>query len=265
MSLSSSSSQSDSHFPSYIKEHVGNYVSVYWYDEEFSQSRYPPGQKISKACTLICLLVAQRITEKGLLIYDVETSPEITNHIAEAMVEGNATHAWIVKNGLVSHPYLSTEEALRLGGQSLSILQEWTFEVFYERIERGLHQHISNFLSKWYASPKSQNLFMLLITCGRTVLFIFQEKTYMVTFFDSHSHNTITRANRGLVIAQTTIDKLQLLCKWYIEDILNKCYNMKADQYELAFLYPKDTECCGCGSSCTCGNHCKMHNNNPIR
>lgn len=41
------------------------------------------------------------------------------------MIEGNTIHAWIVKKGLVSHPYLSTEEALRLGGKSLSLLREW--------------------------------------------------------------------------------------------------------------------------------------------
>ncbi|XP_076639874.1 uncharacterized protein LOC143351806 [Colletes latitarsis] len=263
MSLSSTSS-TDSHFPSYIKECFDNGVTVYWYNEEFSQSRYPPGQKISKACTLICLLVAQRVSETGLLIYNVDTCPEITAHVAEAMVEGNATHAWIVKKGLVSNPYLSTEEALKLGGQSLEILTEWTFQVFYEKIERGLYQHINNFLHKWYGSPKSKNLYMLLITCGRTVLFIFQESTYMVTFFDSHSHNSIANPNRGLVIAQATIDKLKLLCDWYIEEILNKCCNTKANQYELAFLYPDDKACCGCSSSCTCGNHCKKHNNSLI-
>ncbi|XP_076228983.1 uncharacterized protein LOC143175172 [Nomia melanderi] len=247
----------DSHFPSYIKEYVYNNVTVYWYNEEFAQSRYPPGQRVSKACTLICLLVAQLISETGLLIYDVDTTSEITNYIAKAMIEGNAIHAWIVKQRLVSHPYLSTDEALRHGGDRLNILKEWTFQLFYERIEKGLYQNISHFLQKWYALPKSKNLFMLLITCGRTVLFIFQENTHMVTFFDSHSHQINARSNRGLVIAQTTIDKLQFLCKWYIENILNKYYNMESNQqYELAFLYPKDTDCCGCNSPCTCSNFC---------
>lgn len=57
------------------------------------------------------------------------------------------------------------------------------------------------------------------------------------------------------------MDKLKLLCDWYTEDIVNKCYNTKANQYELAFLYPNDTACSGCSSSCTCGNHYKKHNN----
>ncbi|XP_012167855.1 uncharacterized protein LOC105666124 [Bombus terrestris] len=247
----------NSYLSSYTKNYFENNVKVLWYNQEFSQSRFPPGQTISEACTLICLLVAQRISQTGLIIYDAEKSPKLIAIIAEAMIEGNTIHAWIVKKGLVSHPYLSTEEALRLGGKSLSLLREWTFQVFHEKIQRGLYQHISNFLHKWYLAPKSKNLFMLLITCGRTVLFIFQEKTYMVTFFDSHSHSTITNPNRGLVIAQTYIENLEHLCNWYTKDILNKCYNTKANQYELAFLYPSNSPCCGCDPVCNCGNHCK--------
>ncbi|CAK9802265.1 hypothetical protein ANTQUA_LOCUS3208 [Anthophora quadrimaculata] len=165
-------------------------------------------RKVSKACTLICLLVAQRISQTELLLYDVQKCPKIIAIIAESMIEGNAIHAWIVKRGLVSNPYLSTEEALKLGGKSLSLLREWTYQVFYEKIEDGLYQHISNFLHQWYSAPLSKNLFMLLITCGRTVLFIFQETAYMVTFFDSHSHSTSTNPNRGLVIAQINSKKI---------------------------------------------------------
>ncbi|XP_076548369.1 uncharacterized protein LOC143306078 [Osmia lignaria lignaria] len=249
----------DENFPSYIKSYYESTVKVLWYDQEFSQSRYPPGQKISKACTLICLLVAQFISKTELLIFDVEGCSKIIDIIAQAMIEGNAIHTWSIKEGLISHPYLSTEEALRLGGRDLSLLTEWTFQVFYERIEIGLYQNISSFLHNWYRIAKSKNLFMLLITCGRTVLFIFQEETYKVTFFDSHSHNTITNSRRGLVIAQANIDQLELLCDWYIEDILNKCDDVEANQYELAFLYPNNASCCGCNSLCNCGNCCKKH------
>lgn len=34
----------DKGFPSYIKESYGN-VDVFWYQAEFTQSRYPPGQQ----------------------------------------------------------------------------------------------------------------------------------------------------------------------------------------------------------------------------
>ncbi|XP_076752238.1 uncharacterized protein LOC143424206 [Xylocopa sonorina] len=252
----------NTHFSSYTKNRYEGSVTVYWYNQEFSQSRFPPGQNVSKACTLICLLVAQQISQTGLLLYDVEKSPEIITIIAEAMIKGNTIHACIIKKGLVSHPYLSTEEALKFGGKSLKLLREWTFRVFYEKIENCLYQNISHFLHKWYSAPRSKNLFMLLITCGRTILFIFQETTRMVTFFDSHSHSTAENPNRGLVIAQATIDKLEHLCKWYTEDILNKCYNTESNQYELAFLYPYKSPCCGCNSLCNCGSHCINHTHN---
>lgn len=33
------------HFPSYVKHCFNNEVDVLWYHPEFTQSRYPPGQK----------------------------------------------------------------------------------------------------------------------------------------------------------------------------------------------------------------------------
>lgn len=35
----------DGNFPTFVKETVKGVINVYWYDIEFSQSRYPPGQK----------------------------------------------------------------------------------------------------------------------------------------------------------------------------------------------------------------------------
>lgn len=80
---------------------------------------------VSEACTLICLLVAVRISREHLLIRDIENCPRLNIIVAEAMIEGNATHAWLIKERLISHPYLSTEEALKYGGKSLNILKEW--------------------------------------------------------------------------------------------------------------------------------------------
>lgn len=80
---------------------------------------------VSEACTLICLLVAVRISRGHLLIHDIENCPRLNIIVAEAMIEGNATHAWLIKERLISHPYLSTEEALKHGGKSLNVLKEW--------------------------------------------------------------------------------------------------------------------------------------------
>lgn len=101
---------------------------------------------VSKACTLICLLVAQRISQRKILIHDVMRCPIIIDIIAEAMVEGNETHASIVKNGLVSHPYLSTEEALKFGGKSLNLLREWVDITFMPYIDNNFtHSYIPAF------------------------------------------------------------------------------------------------------------------------
>ncbi|KYN11563.1 hypothetical protein ALC57_16347 [Trachymyrmex cornetzi] len=191
------------HFPSYMKNCFNNEVDILWYQPEFTQSRYPPGQKLSEACTLICLLVAVRISRGNVSIYDIENCPRLNIIVAEAIIEGNTIHAWLIKKRLISHPYLNTEDALKHGGKSLNILKEW------------------------------------------------------VTLFDSHSHTT-DNSNHGLVIAQTTIDRLESLCNWYIQDVLKNCYNIHANKYELAFLYSY-TQCKGHNRIlCECKKSCKM-------
>ncbi|XP_031784572.1 uncharacterized protein LOC103316514 isoform X1 [Nasonia vitripennis] len=226
----------DKGFPNYIKETYGN-VDVFWYQAEFTQSRYPPGQEVSEACTLICLLVAQRISQLGLQVLDVDSTPEFNVVIAEAIIEGNDIHSYIVKNKLIPHPYLNTEEALTFGGKKLSMLKEWNFQVFRENLDTTLYRNIKSFLCEWYINPESPNLFMLLITCGRTILFIFQQKTKKVILFDSHGHNSARYSNKGLVVAQSPITSLEELCRWYVREVIHNCYELEADQYELACLY----------------------------
>lgn len=69
--------------------------------------------------------MAVRISREHLLIHDIENCSKLNIIVAEAMIEGNAIHAWLIKERLISHPYLSTEEALKYGGKSLNELKEW--------------------------------------------------------------------------------------------------------------------------------------------
>lgn len=58
---------------------------------------------------------------------------------------------------------------------------------------------------------------------------------------------------------QTTIDRLESLCNWYIQDVLKNCYNTQANKYELAFLYSYDAQCSGHNkTSCECKQPCKL-------
>jgi hypothetical protein len=71
--------------------------------------------------------VAQRIRRLDLQIVNIDSNLEFNIVIAEAIIEGNKIHSHIVKNNLVPHPYLNTEEALKFGGKNLSMLKEWVF------------------------------------------------------------------------------------------------------------------------------------------
>lgn len=79
-------------------------------------------------------MVAHRIGQSTLRIEDLEVP------IAEAIIEGNAVHSWILKNKIVSHPYLNAEEALKFGGKKLNHLKEWVQAELIQTI--GLKQFV---------------------------------------------------------------------------------------------------------------------------
>ncbi|XP_014219655.1 uncharacterized protein LOC106647667 [Copidosoma floridanum] len=241
----------DNRFPCYYKEKY-SCVNILWYQADFTQSKYPPGQEISEACTLICLLVAYRISQLDLLIGDIDGCQQFNIVIAKSIIEGNRIHMCIVDKKLVQNPYLNVEEALQFGGSKLSAIKEWKFQVFHEDLECSLFKNIRSFLCEWYKSPKSSNLFVLLITCGRTILFIFQQKTKKAIIFDSHGHNT-KNTNRGLVVAQAPISSLEELCNWYIKDVIQNCYQVSPNQYELTCLYHQPEHKSDSCNRCQCG------------
>jgi len=53
------------HFPSYMKNCFNNEVDILWYQPEFTQSRYPPGQK--RNYFLLCFLYGHQI--ESICIY----------------------------------------------------------------------------------------------------------------------------------------------------------------------------------------------------
>jgi hypothetical protein len=64
--------------------------------------------------------------------------------------------------------------------QIFNILSFQKFQIFRENLDTTLYKNIKTFLSEWYKNPISQDLFMLLITCGRSILLIFQGETEKV-------------------------------------------------------------------------------------
>lgn len=91
----------------------------------------------SEACTLICLLLAQRISETKLKISRVDKCSELNILMAEAIIAGNKMHAWILNKGIISHPYLNTVEALMYGGNNLNNLKEWVLFFYLRIIEKN--------------------------------------------------------------------------------------------------------------------------------
>lgn len=89
----------------------------------------------SRACTLICLIVAQMLSNANLQIRDVENCKQLEITIAKAMIKGNASHAKIMKEGLVSHLNLNIEEALVYGGNDVDLLREWVCICLWAKLD----------------------------------------------------------------------------------------------------------------------------------
>lgn len=78
----------------------------------------------SEACTLICVLLAQLTCKTGHIIHDIEDNLTLNCMIAKAIIKGNKIHRNLLENQVISHSYLSIEEALFFG-EDLNILKEW--------------------------------------------------------------------------------------------------------------------------------------------
>ena len=75
--------------------------------------------------------MAHRISQLDMQITNFDCNLEFNVVIAEAIIEGNCIHSYLVKKKMIPHPYLNTEEALKFGGKKLSSLKEWVILINY--------------------------------------------------------------------------------------------------------------------------------------
>ncbi|XP_018329286.1 uncharacterized protein LOC108739738 isoform X1 [Agrilus planipennis] len=228
-------------FPDFDTEYHKHILRVTWFETDFSQSRYSfksqPGG--SNACTIIAILMAWKCHFKDINVKgpDKELNIRLIYALAHSMLEGNDIHNELKKRGSLYDINLTVPEAIKFSGLAKYGLTEWKSLLFMEPLCDTLHHNIKNTWSQWVNNPLSKShpdMYIVLISDSRSVLFIIQYAFNTVAVVDSHQH-----ASAGALIAITYRQRLQLLCQWFSE-MSEKLYNSHPEVYELSFLYFKN-------------------------
>ncbi|KAL3282886.1 hypothetical protein HHI36_006044 [Cryptolaemus montrouzieri] len=225
-------------FPKYETDFLyDDKLKVTWFEPKFSQSFYnfqnsPNG---SNACTLICILLAAKCNmtrDKLPLSLNKDISPKLINIFARSMLEGNYIHDALKKKGRLKNINLTVPEAISYADKIAHGLVEWKCMLYLEPLYASLFQNLKSNWLDWIEDHSHDDLYVILITDSRSVLFYFHDESDNIILFDSHQHS----AHKGACAAVVKRQRLKTLCKWFAE-ILSTCYKCNPRLYELSFLY----------------------------
>ncbi|KAM7356772.1 uncharacterized protein ACRADG_002406 [Cochliomyia hominivorax] len=225
-----------------------NNVNVWWFPQEFCQSRYGEYHSSgTNSCTLISLILADKMSKESVFRVVNQTLPKRAVEIfAAAMNEGNIVYGNIFKNNKKRTPNLNIPEAMTalVDHRNMQFdLKEWFYthltanpkkETYKHSVANRITQVLRLAIQLFKQTPnnsRAKNLFAALIADSRTTVFVFEFPHNSVSFFDSHQHGQ----RAGAVVAQAALDNLSELSYWFV-NMLHEVYNSRPSVYEISFL-----------------------------
>lgn len=231
-------------------------MKVYWFPADFNQvsinGRYEPsGRRGSNACTIICVLVASKLSSHSHPM-NIDRLPTylprvVLTSYAQCISEGNAIHLDRLTRGQLLHINLTVPESLVAGLPSTELMAEW----YYVQkdlapgvsLQEGLFEEITTAIRRWLnrippfptAVPQAGDLYMVIITQARSVLIVYREEYEEITLLDSHTHG-----RSGAVIAQTSAPLVRSLCSWY-EEVCHTIFGSNPVCFEISCIYAPRT------------------------
>ncbi|GAB6020185.1 hypothetical protein CHUAL_002905 [Chamberlinius hualienensis] len=240
----------------HIKGHMEfDNVKVWWFPQDFCQSRLGDRVIGSNACTLIDVLLVHRINFNQITIdghLEGPLSHILISALAESIIDGNEIYETLQKMGELKHPYLTLPEALRYYKW---VKDEWqlddphsntkptveikelcnfveTNSTIREKLFDTCHRGIMNWEVQHSSSLETtSNLFIVIIAAERSLLMVYQRHRRQITLIDSHSHQ-----GHGAVVSQTNILDLNLLCNWF-DNMCKTWYGCCPTSFEVSFLH----------------------------
>ncbi|XP_022901831.1 uncharacterized protein [Onthophagus taurus] len=230
-------------FPKYRHEYLfENELKITWFESNFSQSRYnfEHINIASNACTIIVILLAAKCFENKIHMFGPEKDINyfLVKAFGECILEGNEIHQNLKQRGALSNVNLTVPEGIKHSGLNKQLgLVEWKCKLHMQPLGLTLYKNLKKCWLQWLScnlSQKREDLYVVLISDSRSVLFILNSTLNTVTLIDSHQHTF----DRGAVIAIATRHKMKHLCNWF-GDLIYSCYKSTPLLYELSFLYFK--------------------------
>lgn len=238
-------------YVNYVPKLYGNQqndIKVWWFPSDFCQSRLGDRKIGSNACTLIAVILAYRIHDQGIGISGKLQKPlsrRLISALAESIVDGNEIHQHLVETGKLSDVNLTLPEAMKFYEQAQKVwelnrpnqhserLVEWRFyTVMDASLKSHLFEKLHQGIIQWECQAREgSNLYIILITGGRSVLLVYHRHLQKITLIDSHGH-----LQHGAAVSQTDIGHLQNLCDWY-DDVCKNYFYSNSTSFEISFLH----------------------------
>ncbi|KAK9878457.1 hypothetical protein WA026_022097 [Henosepilachna vigintioctopunctata] len=225
-------------FPKYETDFLYNdKLRVTWFEPKFSQSfyNYQNAANGSNACTLICIILAANCNKERAQLpisLNKDISPKLINIFARSMLDGNYIHETLKRKGKLKNINLTVPEAISYSNKIVRDLIEWKCMLYLEPLYASLFKNLKTHWLEWIEGHLHDDLYVILITDSRSVLFYFNDETDNIILFDSHQHSM----EKGACAAVVKRQRLKTLCRWFAE-ILSNCYKCNPRLYELSFLY----------------------------
>jgi len=185
---------------------------------ELSQSKLAGRTKLSSACTLIALKVAEYIYRKRLLFTSLSDDskidsqrnvnticpPAIVNALLNSILDGNQIYERTVPEYNSKEHLFNIPEALKATNEQFHEIQ---FCAMTGRIDENLAVNLRAALESSLLQGFKQ-LFFLVIIFERTILLVVQRYDNLISAIDSHRHH-----NMGSYIMSGRLDELEIFTK----------------------------------------------------
>ncbi|XP_023169263.1 uncharacterized protein LOC111598307 [Drosophila hydei] len=221
-------------------EEIGN-VNIWWFPQDFCQSRYGDYRQSGKnSCTLISLIVADKVARMPSLCHSVSELPDVAwDLIGDSINDGNIVyHDLISANRNINIP--DALKAIRSHQKINFRLREWFFTqvgsdplspmIVGVELSRIFTTTLEAF-QKADGWDVPSHLFAAIVADCRTVMVSIDLRTSIAAIIDSHQHGS----DAGALFAQSTIHYISDLMFWFIS-MLDHIYSSHPAIFEISFL-----------------------------
>ncbi|CAJ0584816.1 unnamed protein product, partial [Mesorhabditis spiculigera] len=230
-------------------------VLVFRLAADFAQSTLAGRKTLSRACTIVCLKMAESVHRSALSMMSIPVRQQafrqarlkssnaeahqrptslckrMITAYANAILDANAIHEEAVEKQKRHDLNFNIPDAVRVcGGKFIEVDFCAVNELMSESLPRLLKMITKDVRLK--SLPK---LFLILVAYERAILFVVDRKRGSIVLFDSHTH-MVEQKVEGAYIAAASLTNMNVFCEWIVENIFPEA-SITTQEYELSVLH----------------------------